>query len=64
MSDGANAPGGAEADEASELVDLLRRVAARDEAAFSALYKRTNAKLYGIVARILTRGDAGAEALQ
>ena len=64
MNDGANAPGGPKADEPSELGDLLRRVAARDEAAFTALYKRTNAKLYGIVARILTRGDAGAEALQ
>src|SRR5271157_1819 len=64
MNDGANAPGGSKAGEASELGDLLRRVAARDEAAFSALYKRTSAKLYGVVARILTRGDAGAEALQ
>ena len=64
MNDGAKAPGGAKADEASELGDLLRRVAALDEAAFAALYKRTNAKLYGVVARILTRGDAGAKALQ
>jgi RNA polymerase sigma-70 factor, ECF subfamily len=64
MSNGANAPGAAKAEEAAELVDLLRRVAARDEAAFAALYKRTSAKLYGVVARILTRGDAGAEALQ
>jgi RNA polymerase sigma-70 factor (ECF subfamily) len=64
MSNGAHAPGAAKAEEAAELVDLLRRVAARDEAAFAALYKRTSAKLYGVVARILTRGDAGAEALQ
>ena len=43
---------------------MLRRVAARDEAAFAALYRQTSAKLYGVVARILSRGDAGAEALQ
>ncbi len=47
-----------------DLADLLRRVAARDEAAFAALYRQTSAKLYGVVARILSRGDAGAEALQ
>ena len=46
------------------LGDLLRQVAARDAAAFAALYKQTNAKLYGVVARILTRGDAAADALQ
>ena len=43
---------------------MLRRVAARDEAAFAALYKQTSAKLYGVVARILSKGDTGAEALQ
>jgi RNA polymerase sigma-70 factor, ECF subfamily len=46
------------------LADLLRRAAARDAAAFSALYKATSAKLYGVVARILPRGDAAADALQ
>ena len=46
------------------LADLLIRVAARDPAAFAALYRQTNAKLYGVVARILTRGDAAADALQ
>jgi RNA polymerase sigma-70 factor, ECF subfamily len=46
------------------LGDLLRRVAARDAAAFSTLYKQTNAKLYGVVARILTRGDVAADVLQ
>jgi RNA polymerase sigma-70 factor, ECF subfamily len=44
--------------------DLLSRVAARDAAAFSALYKATSAKLYGVVVRILPRGDAAADALQ
>jgi len=46
------------------LGDLLRQVAARDAAAFSTLYKQTNAKLYGVVARILTRGDVAADVLQ
>ena len=65
MTIGANAPGGgAETGDGQDLADLLRRVAARDEAAFAALYRLTSAKLNGIVARILTRGDAGAEALQ
>jgi RNA polymerase sigma-70 factor, ECF subfamily len=46
------------------LADLLSRVAARDATAFATLYKRTSAKLYGVIARILPRGDAGADALQ
>jgi RNA polymerase sigma-70 factor, ECF subfamily len=54
------APAGA----GEELTDLLRRVAGRDEEAFAALYTKTNAKLYGVVARILRRGDAAADALQ
>ena len=49
---------------ANDLAQLLGRVAERDPAAFAALYKLTNAKLYGVVARILTRGDAAADALQ
>jgi RNA polymerase sigma-70 factor (ECF subfamily) len=47
-----------------DLTDLLRRVAARDAEAFAALYRQTQAKLYGVVARILTRGDSSGEALQ
>lgn len=47
-----------------DLVDLLRRVAARDRAAFAALYRNTCAKLHGVTARILTRGDLSAEVLQ
>ena len=47
-----------------DLVELLRRTAARDAAAFAALYRQTHALLYGVVARILTRGDASGEALQ
>ena len=57
---GERAPAGA----GDDLTGLLIRIAARDAAAFAALYKQTNAKLYGVVARILTRGDAAADALQ
>ncbi|HEY1453046.1 MAG TPA: sigma-70 family RNA polymerase sigma factor [Roseiarcus sp.] len=58
------APGrGSPASAKDDLADLLDRIAARDAAAFSALYKATSAKLYGVVARILTRGDA-ADVLQ
>ena len=48
----------------SELVDLLARVAKRDSQAFAKLYKLTQAKLHGVVARILTRGDLSGEVLQ
>lgn len=48
---------------ASELADLLAKVARRDRAAFAALYRATSPKLYGVVSRILPRGDAG-EVLQ
>jgi RNA polymerase sigma-70 factor, ECF subfamily len=57
---GGRAPTGADDD----LNNLLSRIAARDTIAFAALYKQTNAKLYGVVARILTRSDAAADALQ
>jgi RNA polymerase sigma-70 factor (ECF subfamily) len=49
---------------ADDLTRLLSRVALRDTAAFAALYKETSAKLYGVVARILTRGDVAADVLQ
>jgi RNA polymerase sigma-70 factor, ECF subfamily len=59
------APGGAAPARANgDLADLLRRIAARDDAAFATLYKETSAKLYGVAARILPRGDAAADALQ
>ena len=59
------APGGRAPTGASDdLSNLLSRIATRDASAFAALYKQTNAKLYGVVARILTRGDAAADALQ
>src|SRR5271154_1129192 len=60
-----DAPGrGSPAQATDGLADLLGRIATRDAAAFSALYKATSAKLYGVVARILPRGDAAADALQ
>jgi RNA polymerase sigma-70 factor, ECF subfamily len=59
------APGGqAPAGAGDDLTDLLIRIAARDAAAFAALYKQTSAKLYGVVARIVTRGDVAADVLQ
>ncbi len=48
---------------ANELADLLARVARRDRAAFAALYRATSAKLYAVVSRILTSGEA-SEVLQ
>ena len=57
---GGRAPTGA----GDDLSNLLSRIATRDATAFASLYKQTNAKLYGVVARILTRGDAAADALQ
>src|ERR1700761_6301522 len=47
-----------------DLARLLTRVAVRDTTAFAALYKQTSAKLYGVVARILNRGDVAADVLQ
>jgi RNA polymerase sigma-70 factor (ECF subfamily) len=55
---------GAPASAGADLADLMNRVAARDATAFATLYKQTSAKLYGVIARILPRGDASAEALQ
>ena len=56
--------GSAPAGAGDNLTDLMIRIATRDAAAFSALYKQTSAKLYGVVARILTRGDVAADVLQ
>jgi RNA polymerase sigma-70 factor, ECF subfamily len=47
-----------------DLGQLLSRVAAQDRAAFATLYKQTEAKLYGVVARILVRSDLAGEVLQ
>ncbi len=49
---------------ARDISDLLARVAQKDRAAFSALYKATSAKLYSVISRILTRGATSDEVLQ
>jgi RNA polymerase sigma-70 factor, ECF subfamily len=48
----------------AELVWLLASVAKGDEAAFERLYAATQAKLYGVVLRILRRSDLAGEVLQ
>jgi len=47
-----------------DLVALMARVAGRDRAAFAALYRQTQAKLYGVIARIIQRRDLAGEILQ
>jgi RNA polymerase sigma-70 factor (ECF subfamily) len=47
-----------------DLADLLRQVAVGDRAAFAMLYRQTQAKLYGVVARILVGSDIAGEVLQ
>ena len=65
MTTGGGVPGeSASSGAGDDLTHLLRRVAARDAAAFGALYKQTSAKLYGVVARILTRSDVADDVLQ
>jgi RNA polymerase sigma-70 factor (ECF subfamily) len=64
MSNAPEAPTATNLAAADDLVELLRRTAARDAEAFAALYRQTHALLYGVVARILKRGDASGEALQ
>jgi RNA polymerase sigma-70 factor, ECF subfamily len=49
---------------ATDIVDLLARVANKDSAAFGALYDATSSKLYGIILRILRRRDLSDEVLQ
>lgn len=48
-----------------ELIQLLDRIARRDETALRALYDRTSGKLHGLAIRITgTRGDAAGDVLQ
>ncbi|UJQ93132.1 sigma-70 family RNA polymerase sigma factor [Mariluticola halotolerans] len=49
---------------ASDITELLSRVALRDRAAFSLLYQRTSAKLFGVALRILKDRTEAEEALQ
>jgi RNA polymerase sigma-70 factor (ECF subfamily) len=46
------------------LTELLGRTAQGDRTAFSRLYDLTRAKLFGVIRRILVRGDLAEEALQ
>jgi RNA polymerase sigma-70 factor (ECF subfamily) len=65
MTTGGLAPGESSSSGAGDdLTHLLRRVAAREAAAFAALYNQTSAKIYGVVARILTRSDVADDVLQ
>jgi RNA polymerase sigma-70 factor, ECF subfamily len=48
----------------AELVWLLAAVAKGDRRAFERLYAATRAKLYGVVLRILRRGDLADEVIQ
>lgn len=47
-----------------EIDELLARVARGDRAAFARLYDRTSGKLFGVVSRILPRGELAEDALQ
>jgi len=49
---------------AAALAPLMARIAAGDETAFSALYERTHAKLFGICRRILNDAGLAEEVLQ
>jgi RNA polymerase sigma-70 factor (ECF subfamily) len=49
---------------AAELTALLARTAMRDREAFAELYRRTSAKLLGIILRILRRRDLADDVLQ
>jgi RNA polymerase sigma-70 factor (ECF subfamily) len=46
------------------LMDLLDRVAQRDELALKALYDLTSGKLYGLALRVLSRNEWAEDALQ
>ena len=47
-----------------DLIDALGRSARGDRVAFELVYKATSLKLFGIIVRILGRGDLAAEVLQ
>ena len=52
------------AGDTADIADLIARCALRDRAAFTALYGRTSAKLYGVTLRILRDRSEAEEALQ
>ncbi|MDB5849011.1 MAG: polymerase subunit sigma-24 [Rhodoferax sp.] len=47
-----------------ELITLLDRIAARDQAALKALYDRCASKLYGLALRVVSQRDAAEDVLQ
>jgi RNA polymerase sigma-70 factor (ECF subfamily) len=49
---------------AEDIAALMARVAGRDRSAFASLYRLTQAKLFGVVIRIVTRRDVAGEVLQ
>jgi RNA polymerase sigma-70 factor, ECF subfamily len=53
-----------ETEAGANLADLLRRAGAGDRSAFSTLYERTSAKLFGVIRRICTSEEAAREVLQ
>ncbi|APW37067.1 RNA polymerase subunit sigma-24 [Rhodoferax koreense] len=48
----------------TELIELLDRVAARDQAALKTLYDRTASKLYGLALRVVGQRDGAEDVLQ
>lgn len=53
-----------ETEAGANLADLLRRAGAGDRSAFSTLYERTSAKLFGVIRRICTSEETAREVLQ
>ncbi|MEC9435096.1 MAG: sigma-70 family RNA polymerase sigma factor [Pseudomonadota bacterium] len=51
-------------DARTELAGLLAETAKGDQTAFAELYRRTSAKLYGVILRISRRPDLASELLQ
>ncbi|WP_372658654.1 RNA polymerase sigma factor [Hydrogenophaga sp.] len=48
----------------AELMDLIDRIARRDEPALKALYDRTSSKLYGLSLRVVRKHEWAEDALQ
>lgn len=48
----------------AHLIDLLDRIAARDEAALHSLYTLCGAKLYGLALRVVNQADLAEDVLQ
>lgn len=48
----------------SELMDLLDRIAARDDSALKSLYESTSSRLFGLALRVLRNRDAAEDVLQ